>query len=59
MENLLEKLNNLGFTVANTFSSILRYLTETQVLGYPLIDVIIGSSIAVTLALIIVNFFRE
>lgn len=59
MENLLEKLNNLGFTVTNTFSDILRYVTEREVFGLPLIDVILGSSITITLGIIIANFFRE
>lgn len=59
MENLLERLNNLGILVTNTFSDILRYFTETEVLGYPLINVVLGSGIAVTLGIIIVNFFRE
>lgn len=59
MENLLEKLNRLGFLVTNTFSDILRYVSEKEVLGYPLIDVIIGSGITITLGIIIANFFRE
>lgn len=59
MDNLLEKLNSLGFLVTNTFSDILRYVSETEVLGYPLIEVVIGSGITITLGVIIANFFRD
>lgn len=59
MDNLLSTFNDLGFLVANTFSDILRYVTETEVLGYPLIEVLLGSGITITLGIIIANFFRE
>lgn len=59
MENLLEKLGSLGVLVVDTFSDFVRYLTDTQILGRPLIELVIGSGITITLGIIIANFFRE